>query len=566
MVKKNNRLISYTLPRYSGMIIAATLASTLSSFVDGCITGSMLGSDAMAAFGIAMPFVLILAVVAGMILSSGGSICSSKAIGMGDWEKANSNFTACLIMGMIIGVVVTVICFAFPEQLIALTGTEGELAKEANAYLRGYGFGAIPTIILTILMYYANLDGNENLSFLAVLVMTIVDIALDICLGVKLGMGLYGMALATSISYICAVIIFLIFFLIGKSSFSIRLKNLGLEMKDILKTGYPSALNTLLVSCRCFFLNTILLGIAGSEAVSAFSFQSNFNQFFIAIATGVSTAVSVLVGIYIGEKDKNGICSSVKSGFRCGIWLSSIFMIFLFLLAPVMTSLLLSSNAKGSLYAVMALRLYSLSMPLSIINIILISFYQTTGDRKTANTIAIGHGLVLPLGCAYLFSKIFGLNGVWVSTLIAEVIMLVILAIILKMRTGEMPVKLEEFAVIDNSEYPDEESVFRYSATLSELDLNDVKEQLRKFLTDKGCDANVKEQILEVFFNSLNAGKTQARYVDILCAFNNMIPVVNLRFDGKGVDKLLNSSRVEVSSHYSAGISFVGIVLPNKNS
>lgn len=571
---QRDKLISQTFPKYCGSIIAATIASTISSFVDGCITGKMLGAEAMAAFGVAMPFVLILVVVPGIILSSGGSICCSIFIGENNRERADANFTACCMTGAIVGVIAAVICLLCSGWIIGITGVTGNVASEATAYMRGYSIGAIPTVLLSILMYYSNLDGHEKTSLLAVVVMTVVDIVLDLILGVRLGWGLLGMALATSISYVCAVIIFVILFLKGHSSYTLKFRNQKTELVDIVKNGYPSALNTLLVSARCFFINMILVAVAGQVAVTAFSFQSNFNQFFVAIASGISTTVSALTGIFIGERDRNKIDCSVSAGFKVGIVLTCILMVILFFGAPALADLLIKGNESEIQYSVNALRFFSLSMPFSSICIVLISFYQTVGNRKLANIIAVGHGLVFIIISALVLSSFMGLNGVWLSTLCGEILMLLTLFVYIWIHEKKMPHKLTDLAVMEERLLENEEDVYCASAIIED---SEASERLSSGLMAYLSDHNVKDSVSSVWTDTWQCLKglcNKNTYADIqsyICRANGDETNINLRFAGKEVyselekglgnklEKELQDKGIDFHYRFGAGISFINI-------
>lgn len=568
--KNSDRLLSASIPKYCGMLTVAALVGTISSFVDGCITGKFLGADAMAAFGTAMPFVLILIIVGSMVLSTGGSICASRDIGNGNISKAKAGFTACIILGLILGAVTTVICFAFSEQLIHLTGARGSLAKDAAIYMKGFATGAIPTVFLTIMMAYANVDGNEKHSLIAVAIMIVSDITLDMILGVRLRMGLLGMALATSVSYYLASFYFLWVFLSGKSIFSFCRGQLLREMKEQIKFGYPSALNTLLISMRCFFINRILLSIAGSDAVSAFSFQSNFNQFFLAIATGVSTSVSMLVGIFIGESDKSKIRSTTGFGTRYGVAASILLGIILFCLSPMLSRLLMTGTAEAVAYSTQALRLFSFSLPLSIVCIILISFYQTMGNRKLANTIAVMHGLVWPLLFAYVLPFFMGLSGVWLSTAAAELItLLCVFVISLFCKKGGKTHNAGLF-MLDETDFPAQSHTFLPQKDSSFEDLNDISRAFSAFLaghdTSEDTASGFVSAVTELS-EYLSDTHTQNSVLDAQGYNAGESCALNIRISGKDTDdilkdKELGSDIVAVSHHYSAGISFINIKTP----
>lgn len=541
------RLISKTFPKYALLVVAASVSATISSFVDGCITGELLGAESMAAFGVALPFVLILVVVPGMIISSGGSIVASTDIGKGETLKAQSSFSSACLCGLGIGLIATIVCLLLAGPIVSITGVTGFIKSEAINYMRGFGVGAIPTIMLTILMTYANVDGNERYAFVAVILMTITDIVLDVLLGVKLHMGLFGMALASSISYLVATIYFFLLFLSGKSIFKISKNASFQKLKEILRFGYPSALNTVLISVRCFALNKILISFEGSDAVSAYSFQSNFNSFFVAIASGIGAALSVLVGIFVGEIDRKKVILSAKAGLFFGLISSLALCVVLFFGAPVFSEWFMEGDSETLMHCSDALRLYSISMPFSVVSIVLIYYYQTIGDRKLANIIAIGHGLVLPLASAYLLSITVGLNGVWISLAVAELLLILSLLIYSVLRNKSVKNHKPQLFMLDEEYCKDIQLQYIYEGAYSAENMTRVAGQFPVFkpavdYVASMLDPNDSKIILDAQGYDLE-GKAY----------------LNVRLSGKHEHELDTFPCVKLTHHYSAGITFINL-------
>ena len=70
----------------------------------------------------------------------------------------------------------------------------------------------LPIIISQVLMAFTKTDGSPRLGLYSIIVMTVINITLGFCNVLFFHLGMFGMAMATSISYFAAVFICLIHF------------------------------------------------------------------------------------------------------------------------------------------------------------------------------------------------------------------------------------------------------------------------------------------------------------------------------------------------------------------
>ena len=208
----NDKLVRKVFYSYLTMSILTMVVATAGMLVDGIVIGQMLGQKCVSAFGLTSPISLLISVVAG-IFSNGGSACCSAHIGRGDEEGVKRNFTvACLCVG-ILAIFFTLILVMGSEQVANLLGAQGELLPLTMDYVTGIGVGIIPTMLTQVIMIYLQLANKAKLAFVSVIGMTITNIVLDVYFAAGLKLGMFGMGLATSVSYTVAFLICCTFFL-----------------------------------------------------------------------------------------------------------------------------------------------------------------------------------------------------------------------------------------------------------------------------------------------------------------------------------------------------------------
>ena len=84
--------------------IVSAMAVMLCLVIDSIMIGRFLGTDAMAAYGLANPVLLIFAAF-GSLLSSGIQVVCSRAMGTGDEEKINRCYSLSVIIAVSVSLV-----------------------------------------------------------------------------------------------------------------------------------------------------------------------------------------------------------------------------------------------------------------------------------------------------------------------------------------------------------------------------------------------------------------------------------------------------------------------------
>ena len=459
----NDYLVRRIFNSYLFISILSTLTATAGMLVDGIVIGQFLGQQSVSAFGLAGPIVIMTAAVAG-IFSNGGSAVASIYIGRGDNHAIRQNFTVTCMAALVCSILFTVLMVFFNGTVAQILGAKGELLPLTAAYIRGVGLGMIPTVMTQVLMIYIRLNDGAKLSFLSVVCMTACNIALDIIFATVLKMGMFGMGLATSISYLVAMLVCCLHFLKKGNIFKFTsLQNGGKELVDVVLMGVPSALNRACMTIRGIALNHLLLAVGGSIAVSALAVQNNVNQILSSITMGVGMTATMLAGIFFGERDSKMLEKTLRVSMTMGMFLSGAAAVLVFVFAGPIIGLFLESGSPAQELAVRSLRFFCLSLPLSLACVVLINYYQCTKNLFMANIICVAHGLLFVVLFAFALTPVKGTDGVWISFLLAEIVTLTLVILVIRKRTGIWPRKWRDVALIPKEFDPDQEKVLDIS-------------------------------------------------------------------------------------------------------
>ena len=220
--------------------ILSALTVSLCLLIDNIMIGQFLGEYAIAAYGLANPVLLLIGAL-GTMLSAGVQVACSRSLGMGSQEETNKGYSSA------IGVTVAVSCFFMiivlllhnPMATWMGAGTAGELYDNTRGYLAGFIIGAPASMGALILVPFLQMAGQSNLLIAAVLGMTVADVAFDLLSVLVFNGGMFGMGLASSLSYYVAMLIGGTYFISKKSVFKFSRKLVTREkILELLKGGF----------------------------------------------------------------------------------------------------------------------------------------------------------------------------------------------------------------------------------------------------------------------------------------------------------------------------------------
>lgn len=460
----NDKLVRKVFYSYLTMSILTMVVATAGMLVDGIVIGQMLGQKCVSAFGLTSPISLLVAVIAG-IFSNGGSACCSAHIGRGDEEGIKRNFTVASFCVGILAIIFTLILVMGSEQVANLLGAQGELLPLTMDYVIGIGVGIIPTMLTQVIMIYLQLANKAKLAFVSVIGMTITNIVLDVYFAAGLKLGMFGMGLATSVSYTVAFLICCTYFLDKNCQFKFtKLSGCFKELTEIISTGLPSALK-ICTTFRVLILNHLLLTIGGSIAVSAMAVQNNINQLLSSLTMGVGMTTMLISGIFFGERDGKMLEKTLRVSVKNGVVLSGVVSVLVIIFANPLVGLFLHGSPEAAELAARSLRFFAFSIPFSLVCIVLLYFYQCTKKLFMANLISVVHNLVFVVLIAFSCSTVLGTDAVWISFFCAEILTIALVYVVIRCKIGKWAKSWRDMMLLSEDFTPYPERVLDISLT-----------------------------------------------------------------------------------------------------
>lgn len=476
--------------------ILSSMTVILCLLIDSIMIGRFLGVDAMAAYGLSNPLLLAFAAIGSMI-SAGVQVLCSKSIGKGNKDETNAHFSITVVTCGVVAVVgvILVILFRAPLAQMLGAGDSGYVYQLTKDYLLGFIIGAPAFLFSTVLVPFLQLSGKQTRLVIAVVVMTISDVAFDALNVFVFHGGMFGMGIASSLSYYLAIGVGILYFFQKDCMFHFSIQYAKWKRcKELLVAGIPTIINMLSLVLLTFVLNRILLSISGNLAVAAYSIIATISNICYAFCSGIAGVALMLSGVFFGEEDQKSLRVLIRIMIRNAIVVDAIVTIVVLILAPLLVKLFMADNVEAASMATLGARLFVLSLVPSSINTAFKHFYQGTGRIRLTEFISVLQNFACIAFFAFLLSIFWGTTGVWLGYLCGELSVLLFVCINAWTRRGRISFSAGTFSLLNpNFGIPDEK--YLYCALQTPAQVTKVSDTIYQYCTNHNLPPVLCEHI-----------------------------------------------------------------------
>ena len=400
------------------------------------VTG--LGSQAVAAIGLGakLHFVLI------MVMASFGSAVSvlvAQHHGRGNKLASQSILALGNIAGLIILVPISVVFFAFPEQLLSLLSDDELMIQLGTNYLRL----TVPLLFFThvIICFESGLRarGETVTPLILSSVAIVINIALNYCLIHGVGffpeLGVNGVAIASDLARFTQVVLLLVYlsryghlFSLGKLILSAN--RIPKYAQSFFKTAWPLTVNFSIWGIGTFVYHGIAAKV-GTDALASLSLISPIEGLYHSLFFGLVTACSVLVGQNLGRDDFD-MAKLLAKRFATFAPMGSVAIGLLVLAAsPLFLPLLLDTNSNLYSLSSQLLWVMCLTFWIKVLNMtVIVGVLRAGGDSKYVLGVDMIAMWAMSIPACLLVAFVFELSYVWVyATVLVEEVVKAVLTI-----------------------------------------------------------------------------------------------------------------------------------------
>jgi putative MATE family efflux protein len=426
--KISKLLIKQAVPATIGILVMS-----LNMIVDTIFVGQWIGVLAIAAITVVLPIAFLISSI-GMGIGIGGSSIISRALGSDNSEKAFLTFGNQISLTVILSILFVILGNVFSVPILNLFGAKGAILPIASEYFGVIIYG-VPFLAFAMMGNPTiKAEGKPKFAMYAMMVPAVLNVLLDIVFIKVFDWGMWGAGLATSIAYASCGLYILYFFLSSKSELKITPKNFKLNLKivqEITKLGGISIVRQGAISILMIVLNYSLFTYGGEISIAVFGIINRVMMFALAPVLGVSQGFLPVAGFNIGAEKNDRVKETIKKSIGFGSIIGTLIFIAILtfkeeIIWAFTDDATLLRETPNAMFVVF------LATPIIAMQLIGSAYFQAAGKAMPALLLTLLKQGIFLIPLAYILPIYYGLNGVWWSFPIADILSTIITVWILK--------------------------------------------------------------------------------------------------------------------------------------
>lgn len=416
------RLFRFTIPSIAMMIL-----TSIYSIVDGLFVSNFVGKIPFAALNMMYPFMMAISTV-GFMLGTGGSAVVAITLGEGKKQKAQEYFSMIIYVVAVIGIIVSITAIIFMKPIALMLGASAQMLLDCIIYGRILAAGITAFMLQIIFQSFFVTAQKPEMSLKVSLVSGMTNVILDYLFVVVFKWGLAGAGIATIFGQFIGAIMSIVYFIKENNSL-LQLVKTRFYKRILLKActnGSSELMTNISASIINILYNFQLMKIAGENGIAAYGVIMYASFVFSAIYIGYSIGTAPIIGYHYGAKNDNELKNLFKKSLiiiaLTGVMMTGLAEIF----ASPLAKIFVAYDQKLFDMTCHGFRLYAFSFLLSGFNIWDSGFFTALGDGLISAILAFLRTLVFQIIVVLFLPLILGLDGIWLSVVIAEVLALII--------------------------------------------------------------------------------------------------------------------------------------------
>ena len=412
-------------------IAVGMMVNGLYNIVDAIFVTRAIGVNAMGGISIVFPIQMFIFALATLVGSGMASIVA-RQLGAKQVTEANTTIDIAFRLALTLALVITLAIYWNIDSLLKFLGVSEALWPYAYGYLVPLVLLSFPIVFMSsIPSDLLRAEGKAMLMMASMVSSALLNIVLDAMFIFVLDMGVEGVAYATILSQIFAAALMLYFILGGKTHLKLRpfayQMNWGI-LKGVTLLGIPILISHAGVSVFIALTNytvTQFTEVDSDLYVSSYGLIGRLMIFFILPAIAMTISFQTIAGYNYGAKNYDRVLSTIKVGVTAslcyGLGVSGLMLLVPNQIIGIFTQdqALLTTTAGIAFWSF-------LLFPLSNTHSVISSLFQALGKARQAIFLSSLRIYLILIPALLILPKIYGINGIWYSFPIADVIAFVV--------------------------------------------------------------------------------------------------------------------------------------------
>lgn len=394
--------------------MVAMLMVLIYNLADTFFIGQTHNAYQVAAVSLATPVFLMFMAV-GTVFGIGGTSVISRAMGKGKTEYAKKVCSFCMWACVIVGIVMSALFLLFMDFILLLIGASEDTWEYARSYLTIVSCSGAFVLISNCYSNILRAEGQATKAMIGQIIGNLLNIVLDPILILGFGWNVAGAAIATVIGNVMAAGYYIAYFLRGKSSLSIRIRDFSVKDKicsGVFVIGIPASLASVLMSISQMIMNGLMAGY-GDMAIAGIGVAMKVTMITGMIAMGIGQGIQPLLGYCVGAKTWERYQKIMRFSMWFAFFLGLIMTVFCYLFTNQIVSVFLTEQSAFD-YAVQFARILLSTSTLFGVFYVLTNALQAMGAAVSSLIINLSRQGIIYIPALFLLKAALGVNGlVW---------------------------------------------------------------------------------------------------------------------------------------------------------
>ena len=425
----NNKLfgeekIGKLLFRFSVPIIFSYLISELYNMVDTIFVGREVGAEGIGALVLAFPIQRII-VALSIMISVGTSTALSRCNGKKDIEGARKVLKNGFTLSYAVMLPITIAVLLFGDNMLRMFGASENILPLANEYLV---YVIVGSVFLSLTLFISDIIialGKSKVSIVSTSIGALANIIIDYILVTRLGMGVKGAAIATTVSQFIGFTYAYYHYRKVMKDYDITF---GFELDKkivlpIILVGISAFVIEAEDGIMMAVLNNLLGSTVGDVGIIVLGVVSKVYMFLFICVLGISAAMQPIAAYNVGAKNYKRLKAVMQKTVIYAFLASSVLWALMMIFAPQLIKIFVK-EADIIAESVKAFRIIIAVFPVISLYYVSIYYFQARGRAKTSIMISVLRQLIIMIPVSIIMVKGFnlGATGVWLSYPISDIL------------------------------------------------------------------------------------------------------------------------------------------------
>ena len=390
-----------------------------------------MSQEAFFAFGVAQPLIVLISRF-GDALGVGTNSIISREIGENDLKGSNNSILHGILTCIIVGAILALLTF-FLKDILSLMNitTSTDLVIDYVTPLFIFSF---LTLLSSLFINTFQAEGNSKTPTIIIILTNILNLILVPIFIFVCDWGIKGVAYATVLSTLAAVIIFLYLYLSGKTKVVLNFKYFkpGI-VYEIFVVSIPNFIIDLLWSVNMMFINSVLIAQLGQIGVLLYSTASQIEQLISSPQSSFSGSMVTICGQLFGANKIQKLNEIYNYSLKISLSFSIILTVIFFFIRDYGFALFSVTGVETSVFYIALFGIFIVSAA----NVSKLSNKILDGLGKSYHSLILTIGLILfeiisiTLLAPILTSGVCVLIGIFLGEVIFAIIVYIIIKSIL---------------------------------------------------------------------------------------------------------------------------------------